>query len=60
SNLANENRITAATVESYLEILSQTYVNFVLHSFSGNFANELKKSKKYYLYDLGIRNALLK
>ena len=60
SNLANEIRLTAATIESYLEILSQTYVNFVLHSFSGNYANELKKSKKYYLYDLGIRNALLK
>lgn len=27
-----------------------------LGSFSRNLANELKKSRKYYLYDLGIRN----
>ncbi|OGC09432.1 hypothetical protein A3F86_00750 [candidate division WOR-1 bacterium RIFCSPLOWO2_12_FULL_45_9] len=60
SSLAKEVGLTARTIESYLEILSQTYVNFPLHSFSLNYGNELKKSKKYYLYDLGIRNALLK
>ena len=60
SNLAREVGLTAKTIEAYLEILAQTYVNFPLHSYSRNFANELKKSKKYYLFDLGIRNALLK
>lgn len=60
SNLGNEVRLTAMTIESYLEILNQTHVSFPLHSFSKNYGNELKKSKKYYLYDLGIRNALLK
>jgi predicted AAA+ superfamily ATPase len=60
ANLANEVGLTARTVEAHLEILSQTYVNFPIHSYSRNYANELKKSKKYYLYDLGIRNALLK
>ena len=60
ASLAGEVGLTAKTIESYLEILSQTYVNFPLHSFSLNYGNELKKSKKYYLYDLGIRNTLLK
>ena len=60
ANLANEVRLTAASIEAYLEILTQTQVNFALHSYAANYANELKKSKKYYLYDLGIRNALLK
>lgn len=60
ASLANEVGLTAKTIEFYLEILYQTYVNFPLHSFSQNFGNELKKSKKYYLYDLGIRNTLLK
>lgn len=60
ASLSNEVGLTAKTIESYLEILSQTYVNFPLHSFSQNYGNELKKSKKYYLYDLGIRNSLLR
>ncbi|MBI4412616.1 MAG: DUF4143 domain-containing protein, partial [Deltaproteobacteria bacterium] len=37
-----------------------TYTAHAVPSYSGNMANELKKSKKYYLYDLGIRNHLLK
>lgn len=60
ANLANEIRVTAATVEKYISILEQTFVLYSLKSFSGNLSNELKKSKKYYYYDLGIRNALLK
>lgn len=60
SNLANEVGMSQRTIESYLEMMNQTYTCFSLHSFSTNMGNELKKSKKYYLYDLGIRNALLK
>ncbi len=58
--LSNEVGMTAKTINSYLEILSLTYVNFSVYSYSRNLGNELKKSKKFYLYDLGIRNALLK
>ena len=43
-----------------MDILEQTYVNFRVHSFSENLGNELKKSCKTYLFDLGVRNALLK
>jgi len=60
ASLAREIGLTPKSIENYLEKLSQTYVNFPLHSFSTNFGNELKKSKKYYLYDLGIRNTILK
>lgn len=60
AGLSREIGLTIKTVESYLEILNQTYVCFPINSFSLNFANELKKSKKYYLYDLGVRNTLLK
>ncbi|MBI5699319.1 ATP-binding protein [Candidatus Saganbacteria bacterium] len=60
ASLANEVGLTARTIESYLELLAQTYVNHPLHSFSLNYGNELKKSKKYYLFDLGLRNVLLK
>jgi len=60
ASLAREVGLTPRTVESHLELLAQTYVCFPLVSYSRNLGNELKKTKKYYLYDLGIRNALLK
>jgi predicted AAA+ superfamily ATPase len=60
ANLAREIGVSKPTVEKYLDILSQTYVCYILHSYSRNFSNELKKSKKYFLFDAGIRNCLLK
>lgn len=60
SNLASEIGVSNKTVESYLEILEQTFIIYSVHSFSGKLSNELKKSRKYYFYDLGIRNSLLK
>jgi len=60
SNLARETGLKEVTVARYLDIISQTYVMHVLPSFSRNLANELKKSRKYYLFDIGIRNMLLK
>lgn len=60
SNLARETGLSESTVARHLEIISQTYVLHMVSSYSGNMANELKKSKKYYLFDIGIRNLLLK
>ncbi len=60
AGLAKEIGLTARTIEKYLTILEQTYVCYSLASFSTNLGNELKKSRKYYFYDLGIRNAILK
>lgn len=60
SSLAGEVGLTARSIEKYLTILEQTYVCYSLSSFSTNLGNELKKSRKYYFYDLGIRNAILK
>lgn len=59
-NLANELSISSKTVEHYLEILEKTFVLYSVHSFAQKLSNELKKSRKYYFYDLGIRNSLLK
>lgn len=60
SNLASEIGVTSKTVENYLEILEQTFIVYSVHSFSQKLSNELKKSRKYYFYDFGIRNSLLK
>jgi uncharacterized protein len=59
ANLAREVRLSESTIEHHLEILEQTFVLYKVNSFSGNLSNELKKSKKYYFYDVGVRNAIL-
>ncbi|MDG2193775.1 MAG: ATP-binding protein [Polaribacter sp.] len=51
--------INKETVENYIDLLEKSFVIFRLHSFSRNLRNELKKSKKIYFYDNGIRNALI-
>jgi len=51
--------LDAKTVEKYIEVLEQTYIVFRLGSFSRNLRSELKKSRKIYFYDNGIRNALI-
>jgi predicted AAA+ superfamily ATPase len=47
------------TIEKYVEILEQCYIIFRLNSFNKNLRNELKKSRKIYFFDNGIRNALI-
>lgn len=59
NNLSNELKVDNRTVERYLNILEKTFVLYSLSSYSRNLSNELKKSKKYYLYDLGIRNLII-
>jgi predicted AAA+ superfamily ATPase len=60
SSLATEIGINKLTVEKYITILEQNFIIFTLHSFSNNLDNELKKGKKIYFWDVGIRNALIK
>jgi len=60
SSLANEVGLSAKTIESYLELFAQTYTVFPLSSYSSNYGNELRKSRKFYLFDPGIRNVLIK
>lgn len=47
------------TVDKYIDLLEKAYVVFTLPAFSRNGRNELKKTRKIYFYDLGIRNAVL-
>ncbi len=47
------------TVEKYIDLLQKAFVLFQLPAYSGNVRNEIKKGKKIYFYDCGIRNAVL-
>lgn len=51
--------IDTATVEKYLDLLEKTFVIIKLPAFNRNLRNEIKKGKKYYFYDNGIRNVLI-
>lgn len=47
------------TVEDYINLLEQTYVIYRLPSYHSSLRTELKKAKKIYFVDLGIRNAVI-
>ena len=47
------------TVEKYIDLLEKCFVVFRLSAFNRNLRNELKKSKKIYFYDNGVRNAVI-
>lgn len=59
NELSNLIGIDKNTVETYIDILEKCFVVFRLESISGNLRNEIKKAKKIYFYDNGIRNAVL-
>ncbi|HEY4288968.1 MAG TPA: ATP-binding protein [Puia sp.] len=48
------------TIDRYVELLEKCFVVFQLGGFSRNLRNEIKKGKKIYFYDNGIRNAIIK
>ncbi|MBN2858579.1 MAG: ATP-binding protein [Candidatus Delongbacteria bacterium] len=47
------------TVESYITILERAFIIFRLPAFSRNLRKELKRSRKIFFYDNGVRNALI-
>jgi len=56
SAIAGVDKKTAA---NYIQLLEKTFVIFRLSPFSRNLRNELKKMRKIYFYDTGVRNALI-
>lgn len=51
--------VDKATVESYIDLLEKCFVVFRLPAYSSNLRGEIKRGRKIYFYDNGIRNALL-
>lgn len=60
SELANLIGADSSTVERYIDLLEKAFVIFKLPSLSRNARNEIKRGKKVYFYDNGIRNAIIK
>lgn len=52
-------QVDKETVDKYIYLLEEAFIIFSLPSFSRNLRSELKRSRKIYFYDNGIRNALI-
>ena len=48
-----------ATVGKYINLLEKAFIVFKLPALKRNVRNEIKKGKKIYFYDNGIRNAVI-
>jgi len=59
SSISAELDMDYRTIENDISILSQTYVIYMLSPFHRNLSTELKKSKKLYFIDTGLRNSIL-
>ena len=51
--------VNKITIQKYIEILEKGYVVFRLKSYSKNVRNEIKRNRKIYFYDNGIRNMII-
>ena len=58
-NLARDTGLSKTTVAEYLQLLEQCFIIKICLSFSRNLSNELKKGKKVYFCDNGVRNAII-
>ena len=52
-------QIDKETIEKYIYLLEEANIIFRLPSFSRNLRNELKRARKIYFVDTGIRNAVI-
>jgi len=59
NELARLTGLDHSTVERYVLLLEKSFIIYRLSTFSRNLRSELKKSRKIYFYDNGIRNAII-
>jgi len=59
SELSRFTGVDFKTVQKYIDILEQAFIIFRLPAYRKNIRSELKKSRKIYFWDNGLRNAIL-
>lgn len=59
SELGTQLGMSKGTVDRYLEMLEKAFVIYNLSGFSRNLRKEITKSRRYYFWDNGIRNAVI-
>jgi len=56
----NLSGISRNTVEHYLDLLTKVFVIHSVGGYSGNLRKEVTKNKRWYFYDNGVRNAIIR
>lgn len=59
TELGTQLQMSKNTVEKYLDLLTKVFVLFKVEGFSRNLRKEIRKSSRWYFYDVGIRNSLI-
>jgi len=57
--LGNNLQLNKGTIERYLDLLTKVFIIYPLTGYSNNLRKEVTKSKKWYFFDNGLRNALI-
>jgi len=60
SELGSQLGLHKDTVARYLDLLEKSFVIFNIRGFSRNLRKEVTKTSRYYFYDNGIRNAIIR
>ena len=60
SEIANAVDLDVRTVERYLDLLEKSFVIKYVGGFSRNLRKEVTKNGRFYFYDNGVRNAVIK
>ncbi|MCK9507922.1 MAG: AAA family ATPase [Pigmentiphaga sp.] len=59
-NIASECGVSAPTIKEYFSILEETLVGYIIPAFTKHVKRRVIQSPKFYYFDLGIVNYLLK
>ncbi len=59
NELATQLGIHKDTVEHYFDLLTKVFIIYPLSGYGGNLRKEVVKTKKWYFFDNGIRNAII-
>jgi predicted AAA+ superfamily ATPase len=60
NELSSSLRIDSKTVARYLDLLEKCFILYNLRGFSRNLRSEVTRTSRWYFYDNGIRNAIIR
>ncbi len=60
NNIASECGVSAPTVKEYFSILEETLIGYTIPAFTRNVKRRVIQSPKFYYFDVGVANFLLK
>lgn len=59
ASIAKDFSISIQTIENYVDILEKAFIIFRLSPYADNKRKSIKKMRKIYFWDTGVRNALI-